>query len=117
MNLVVKYLFIHIIQLINKTNFKRIFAATIARYYYSFLEANENEPPGTYKYPDHHPFHHKIIFVIAETQISLDTFLKWQDEVIESFNKNSWLEVEVSKVGLYSSKRCVGSHFVDMVCY
>ena len=39
----------------------------------------------------------------------MDTFRKWQNEVIGGFNENHWLEVDVSKVGHSSSKRYVDS--------
>ena len=53
----------------------------------AFLGMIGNEPSGKYKYPTHHPFIHKSISVLAETQISMDNFRKWKDEVIVSFNK------------------------------
>ena len=56
-------------------------------FHYAFLGMIGNEPSGKYKDPTHHPFIHKSISVIAETQISMETFRKWKDEVIAGFNK------------------------------
>ena len=39
----------------------------------------------------------------------METFRKWQDEVSSGFNKNSWLAVDVSKVGRSYAKRYVDS--------
>ena len=35
------------------------------------------EPSGKYKDPTYHPFHHKIISVLAEIHISMENFRKW----------------------------------------
>ena len=57
----------------------------------AFLGMIGNEPSGNYKNTTHHPFHHKIISVPAETQISMETFRKRQDEVNAGFNgKIGW---------------------------
>ena len=86
-NLFVDLLFFHRTQLTQKTKFKRILAATILRFHYAFLEIIGNEPPGKYKDPTHYHFHNKIISVLADTHISIETFHKWQDEVIAGFNE------------------------------
>ena len=39
----------------------------------------------------------------------MDTFRKWQNEVIAGFNKNNWLAVDVSNVCHGSSERYVNS--------
>ena len=76
----------------HKKKFKRILAANVLRFHGSFLEIIGNEPSGKYKDPTHNYFHHKIISVLADTKNSIDTFHKWQDEVIAGFNKiNGWL--------------------------
>ena len=108
-------LFVHRTQLTYKTKCKRIIAATVLRFHEAFLEIIGNEPSGKYKYPTHHPFHHKIISVLAETQISMETFRKWQDEVIGGYNEKYWLTVDVSNFGQGSSKRYVDSRCVVRV--
>ena len=45
----------------------------------------------------------------------METFCKWQDEVISGFNKPNWLAVDVLKIGQGSAKRYVGSRCVVMV--
>ena len=45
----------------------------------------------------------------------MDTFRKYQNEVIGVFNKYNWLAVDVSKVGHNSSKRYVDSCYLIMV--
>ena len=47
----------------------------------------------------------------------METFRKWQDEVIARFNKNNWLAVDVSKAGQGSAKRYVDSRFVVRLVY
>ena len=58
-----------------------------------FLGIIGNELSGKYKDPTHNHFCHKTISVLAETKISMETFLKWQDEVIAGFNEKNWLSV------------------------
>ena len=94
-NFFVDFLFVYRTQLTHKTKLKRILAATVLRFHEAFLGMIENEPSGLYKDPTHHTFLQKIIFVFAETQVSMKTFRKWQDEVIAGFNKNIWLAGEV----------------------
>ena len=55
----------------------------------AFLGIIGNEPSVKYKDPTHHHFHPKIISVLAETQISIETIRKWQYEVIAGFNKTN----------------------------
>ena len=86
-NLFVDLMFVHIAQLTHKTNLKSILAATVLIFHYTILGIIGNEPPGKYNDPTHHPFHHKIISFLVETQISMETFRKWQDEVISGFNE------------------------------
>ena len=112
MNLFVASPFFHRTQLTHKTNFKRIFAATILRFHDAFLGIFGNEPSGKYKDPTHLPFHHKIISVLAETKNLMENFRKWQDEVITGFTKTNWLVVDVSKVGQGSAKMNVNSRCV-----
>ena len=68
-----------------------------------------NEPSGKYKAPTDHHFHHIIVAVNADTKISIETFHKWQDEVIAGFNETNWLAVDISKIGQGSAKRYVDS--------
>ena len=108
-NYFVKSLFVHKTKLTDKTKFKRILSATILIFYDIFLGIIGNYQYGNYKDTTHHIFHQKIISVIAETQISMETFRKWQDEVIAGFNENNQLAVDVSKVRHGSIERYVGS--------
>ena len=39
----------------------------------------------------------------------METFRKWNKEVIVIFNNNNWLGVNISKVGHGYSKRCINS--------
>ena len=79
-------MFVHRTQLTHKTKFKRILAAPVLIFHDVFIGIIGNEPSGKYKDPTHHHFHHKIISILEDTQISIDTFRKWQDEVIVGFN-------------------------------
>ena len=91
-NLFVDALFVHRTHITHKTKFKRILAATVLRFHGSFIEIISNEPSGKYKDPTHHYFHHRIISVLADTNTSIETFHRWQDEVIAGFNKKmGWL--------------------------
>ena len=45
----------------------------------------------------------------------METFHKWQDEVIAGFNENNWLAVDIAKVGQGSTKRYVDSRSVVKV--
>ena len=45
----------------------------------------------------------------------METFRKWQDEVIAGFNEKHWLAVDVSKVDQGYAKRYVDSHWVVRV--
>ena len=47
--------------------------------------------------------------ILSESNISKQTFQKWQDEVIVGFNENNWLDITIKKVGQGSSKRYVDS--------
>ena len=88
----VNALFFQRLRIMHKKKFKRILAATVLRFHGSFLEIIGNESSVKYKYPTHNYFHHKIISVLADTKNSIDTFHKWQDEVIAGFNeRNGWL--------------------------
>ena len=69
-------LFFHRTQLTQKTKFKRILAATVLIFHDGFLGIIGNEASDKYKDTTHHPFHHKILSVIVETQISMENFLK-----------------------------------------
>ena len=64
-----------------------IIAATVLRFHDAFLGIIGDESSDKYKDPTHHPFHHKIISILAETKISIETFHKWQGEFVASFNK------------------------------
>ena len=91
-NLIVDALFVHRTHIMDKTEFKRILAATVLRFHGSFFEVIGNEPLGKYKYTTHHHFHHKIIYILSDTRFSIQTFQKWQDEVISGFNeKIGWM--------------------------
>ena len=48
-------------------------------------------------------------------ETSIQTFHKWQDEVIAGFNENNWLDVAIKKVGQGSAKIYVDSHSVVRV--
>ena len=95
--------------------FKRILAATVLRFHGSILEVIGNEPSGKYKDPTHHYFHHRIISILSGTKISIQTFHKWQDEVISGFNENNWLAVDIAKVGQGYAKSYVCSRSVVRV--
>ena len=99
----------------DKTKFKRILAATVLWFHGSFLEVIGNGPSGKYKDPNHHHLHHKIISILSDTRISIQTFQKWQDVVIAGFNENNWLDVAIKKVGLGYAKRYVNSRSVVKV--
>ena len=74
--LFVDSLFFHRTQLTHKTKIKHILADNILRFHDAFIIIVGNELSGNYKDPTHYPFHHKIISVLAETQISMETFRK-----------------------------------------
>ena len=92
-----------------KKQFKCILAATVLRFHGSFLEVIGNEPSGKYKDPTHHHFHHKIISILSGTNISIQIFHKWKDEVIAGFNEKILLDVAIKTVGQGSAKRYVDS--------
>ena len=75
----------------HKTNFKRIIAASILIFNEPIIVIFGNEPSVKYKDTAHHPFHQKIVSVISDTNNSMETFRKWQNEVIGGFNQNIWL--------------------------
>ena len=108
-------LIFHRTQLTYKTNFKRILATTVLIFHEAFLGIIGNEPFFKYKDSTHHTFLQKSISVISETQLSMETFRKWQDEVIAGFNKNIWLVIDISKFGRGFVKRYVGSRCVVSV--
>ena len=108
-------LFFHRTQLTYKTKFKRILATTVLIFHEAFLGIIGNEPFFKYKDSTHHTFLQKSISVISETQLSMETFRKWQDEVIAGFNKNIWLVIDISKFGRGFVKRYVGSRCVVSV--
>ena len=74
-----------------------------------FLGIIGNETSGKYKDPTHHPFHQKITSVPAKNKNSMKTFRKWQNEDIGGFNKENWLEVDVSRFSLGYSKSYINS--------
>ena len=53
--------------------------------------------------------------ILSDTEISKQTFQKWQDEVIAGFNEKKWLDVAIKKVGQCSAKRYVDSRSVVKV--
>ena len=83
----------------HNTKLKRILADSDIIFYEAFIGVTGNYPSVKYNDPAHHPFHHKIISNNSETQISLGAFSKWKNEVIEGFNDNNCLGVNISKVG------------------
>ena len=85
------------------------------RFHGSFLKVIGNEPSGKYKDPTHHHFHHKIISILSDTNISIQTFHRWKDEAISGFIEKNWLGVAINKVGQGSAKRYVDSHSVVKV--
>ena len=85
-NFFVNFLFVHKTQLRQK-KFKRIISADILRFHYAFLGIVGNEPSGKYTDPTHNPFHQNMISVIVVSQTSMETFRKWQYEVIGGFNE------------------------------
>ena len=111
----VNALFVHRTRITQKTKFKCVLAATVLRFHGSFLKVIWNEPSGKYKDPTRHKFHHTIIFIISDTKISIQTFQKWQDEVISAFNEKHWLDIAIKKVGQGSAKRYVDSPSVVKV--
>ena len=72
--LFVDLLFVQRTHITHKTKFKLLLADTILIFHGSFLEIIGNEPSGRYEYATHHYFHHRIISVLSETKISIDTF-------------------------------------------
>ena len=93
-----------------------VLAATVLIFHDAFLGIIGNEPSDKYTDSNHHHFHHKIIFVLVKTQISIETFRKWKNEVIAGFNGKNWLVVDVSKVGQGSAKSYVNSRcFVRVI--
>ena len=88
-NLFVDALFVHRTHIMDKIMFKCILDATVLRFHGSFFEVIGNEPSGKYKDLTHHYFHHKIISIISDTKISIQTFHKWQDEVIAGYNEKN----------------------------
>ena len=113
--LFVNALFVHRTRITHKTKFKLILVADVLRFHGSFFEVIGNEPSGKYKDPTHHHFHHKIISILSDTNISIQTFQKWQDEEIAGFNEKNWMGVAINKVGQGSAKRYVDSHSVVKV--
>ena len=114
-NLFVDALFVHRTHIVEKTKLKHILVATVLRFHGSFLEVIVNEPSGKYKDPTHHNFHHKIISILSETKILIQTSHKWQDEKISGFNENNWLDVAIKKVGKGSARRYIDSRSVVMI--
>ena len=114
-DLFVDALFFHRTHIIEKTKFKRILAATVLRFHGSFLEVIGNELSGKYRDSAHHYFHHKIFSTLSDTKFSIQTFHKWQDELIAGFNENNWLDVAIKKVGQGYAKRYVDSRSVVKV--
>ena len=53
--------------------------------------------------------------ILSDTKISIQTFQKWQDEVIAGFNEKNWLDIAINKVGQGSAKRYVNSSSVVKV--
>ena len=53
--------------------------------------------------------------IIVESNISKQTFQKWQDEVIAGFYEKNWLDITIKKVGQGSSKRYVNSRSIVKV--
>ena len=47
--------------------------------------------------------------ILSESNISNETFQKWQDEVIAGFKETNWLDITIKKVGQGSSKMYVDS--------
>ena len=113
--LFVNALFVHRTHIRQNTKFKNILAATVLRFHGSFIEVIGKEPSVKYNDPTHHHLHHKIMSILSESNISNQTFQKWQDEVIAGFNEKNWLDVAIKKVGQSSAKRYVGSHSVVKV--
>ena len=87
--LFVNALFVHRTHISQNTKPKNILAATVLRFHGSFIEVIGNELSGKYKDPTHHYFHHKIMSILSESNISKQTFHKWQDEVIAGFNEKN----------------------------
>ena len=104
MNLFVDLIFFHIIELTHKTKFKRILADTVLIFHDAFLGIIGNETSVNYKDPTHHHFYHKIIPVLADTQVSVETFCKWQDEVIAGFNNNICWPLTLQKLVMFLKK-------------
>ena len=97
-------LFFHRTDITHKTNFKRILAATILIFHDAFLGIVANKASGKYKVPTHYPFHHKITPIIPETKMSMETFNRCQDEVIEGFNGVNGLWLTFQKLSKFMQK-------------
>ena len=113
--LFVNALFVHRTHIRQNTKFKNILAATVLRFHGSFIEVIGKEPSVKYNDPTHHHLHHKIMSILSESNISKQTFQKWQDEVIAGFNAKNWLGITIKKVGQCSSKRYVDSRSIVKV--
>ena len=74
---------------------KRILAVCVLIFHDKFFGIIGNEPSGKYKDPIHHPFNKKIMFFLSDTIISMVRIHKWKNDVIEGFNKNYWLGINI----------------------
>ena len=74
--LFVNALFVHRTHIRQNKKFKNILAATVLRFHVSFKEVIGNEPSGKYNDPTHHYFHHKIMCILSESNISNEKFQK-----------------------------------------
>ena len=94
-NFFVDDLFVYKTQLTHKTKFKRILAAKILRFHDEFLELLRMNHMVSTRIQPIIPSIAKLFLFFAETQISMETFHKWQYEVIVGFNERNWLGVDV----------------------
>ena len=78
-----------------KTKFKDILHASVLQFYDAFPGIIGNGPYGKYNDRSHNPFHHNIVSVVFELNISGETFDKCKKVVIDGFNNKNWLGVNI----------------------
>ena len=111
-HLFVDSLFVHNTGIQYKTKFNHILAASVLQFYDAFPGIIGNGPYGKYNDRSHNPFHHNIVSVVFELNISGETFDKCKKVVIDGFNNKNWLGVNIEKIGSGYAKRYVDGRCV-----
>ena len=93
-------LFVHNTGIQYKTKFNHILAASVLQFYDAFPGIIGNGPYGKYNDRSHNPFHHNIVSVVFELNISGETFDKCKKGVIDGFNNKNWLGVNIEKLAV-----------------